>query len=47
MNMTSIGGLNSHLTCLVYLPYIPKDHENHEFSLKLHISQCYKLNVKQ
>jgi len=42
------GGLIFYLTCLVYSPYLAKreDSENHEFSLKLHISQFAMLEVK-
>jgi len=33
-------GLISHLICLMYIPYFgkPEKPENHEFSLKLHLS---------
>jgi len=36
--MPSKGALISHLTCLVYVPYLGKlyDPENHDFILKLH-----------
>ena len=50
--MPSSGGLICYLTCLMYnilyIPYLVKLYKpkNHEFSLKLHISQCQEVKCE-
>jgi len=45
--MSSKGGLISRLACLMCISYLIKlkDRENHEFSLKLHISPIADISV--